>query len=83
MRNFNDLTIILVNVLAGCKRVDIYIHYLDTGLGEEFAGELGVKRSWHGEDGQVLGGDSSVLAAHVGVEAVTGLGHCAAQDAPD
>ena len=71
----------LENVWAGCKGFDIYIHYLDSGLGEELTGQIWVKRSRHGEDREVLGRDASVLAAHVRVEAVPGLGHCAAEDA--
>ena len=62
--------------------MDHYIHYLDTGLREELAGEVGVKWSRHREDREVLGGYSPVLARHVGVEAVAGLGHGAAEDAP-
>ena len=71
----------LENVWDGCKGFDIYIHYLDSSLGEELAGQFWVKRSRHGEDREVLCRDSSVLAAHVRVEAVPGLGHCAAEHA--
>ena len=60
---------------------DIYIHYLDTGLGEELAGQLRVEGGGHGEDGEVLGADAPVLAAHVRVQRVAGLGHGAAQHA--
>ena len=63
------------------KGLDHYIHYLDTGLREELAGEVGVKWSRHREDREVLGGYSPMLARHVGMEAVAGLGHGAAEDA--
>ena len=69
------------NVWAGCKGFDIYIHYLDSSLGEELTGQFWVEGSRHGEDREVLGRDSSVLATHVRVEAVPGLGHCAAEHA--
>ena len=55
---------------------------LHARLGEELAGQLGVEGCRHGEDGEVLGGDTAVLARHVRVEAVATLGHSPAQHAP-
>ena len=56
--------------------------HLHPRLGEQLGGEVGVEGRGHGDHGQVLGGDAAVLARHVRVEAVAGLGHGAAEDAP-
>lgn len=55
---------------------------LDAGLGQEPRGQLRVEGTRHRQDRQVLGADAPVLARHVRVQAVAGLGDGAAEDAP-
>ncbi len=53
----------------------------DAGLGQQAGSQNRIERGGHGDDGQVLGADASVLSRHVRVQRITRLGHRPAQDA--
>lgn len=54
---------------------------LDSGLGQQTRSKFRIEGTRHGQDRQVLGGDSAVLTGHVRVQRVPGLGNGSAQDA--
>lgn len=53
----------------------------DAGLGQQAGSQNRIERGGHGDDGQVLGADASVLSRHVRVQRIARLGHRPAQDA--
>ena len=77
-------------------RLSILRNYLYACLVEQLGGQFRVEGRWHGENGQILwansmnnrewifshlGADPPVLATHVAVQRVTGLGDGAAENA--
>lgn len=56
--------------------------YLDAGLQEQVGCEFWIEVRGHRLHGQVFGADAAVLARHVRMQRVSGLGHRAAQHAP-